>query len=98
MFLRSYNAKKNIIFSHKHGVPKMGGEGGRSPTWEKFSHFPVFLRECPLVLWIGADGRLRIVWVAVSVSSQGEFFTENLFQFFEIRLFGRLVVSGCYTD
>ena len=73
--------------------------GGGGPRLGKNSHiFPFFLRECPLVLWIGAEWRLRIVWVAVSVSSQGEFFTENLFQFFEIRLLGRLVVSGCYTD
>ena len=31
------------------GAPKLGGEGGMSPTWEKFPHFPViFFWQRPL--------------------------------------------------
>ena len=34
--------EKNMIFlKKKHVIPKQG-EGGGSPIWEKFPHFPVF--------------------------------------------------------
>ena len=43
--------KPYFFFSHKHGVPKQG-EGGGSPTWEKFPHFPIFFWQTSLMMKI----------------------------------------------
>ena len=59
----------NSFFSHKHVISKRG-EGGGSPTWEKFPHFPVFflsIGEC-LLLYYDTKTLLYLILISELVN------------------------------
>ena len=68
---------KPYFFSHKHGVPKLGGGG--SQTWEKFPHFsPFFFGRRPLDPMIARPKNMGVEASGIGTCQASRIYTHQM--------------------